>query len=116
MNLTQLIDQAALRLTQAGVAFGHGTTNAQDEAAWLVLWQLGLPLDTDLDEVAEQPVTAEQQTACAALIEERIATRKASNGMLPVPAFRLSGTPKPTGAGWRFFGQTSRGGFSPGGN
>jgi hypothetical protein len=27
-------------------------------------------------------------------ITERIATRKASNGMLPVPAFRLSGTRK----------------------
>ena len=76
LTLSGLIDSSAERLTQAGVAFGHGTLSAFDEAVWLVLWRLGLPLDTDLDEVAEQAVTPEQQAACAALIEERIATRK----------------------------------------
>jgi ribosomal protein L3 glutamine methyltransferase len=75
-SLSGLIAASAERLTQAGVAFGHGTQSAFDEAVWLVLWRLGLPLDTDLDEVAEQTVTPEQQAACAALIEERIATRK----------------------------------------
>ncbi len=76
LTLTGLIEVSAERLTQAGVAFGHGTLNAFDEAVWLALWRLGLPLDTDLDEVAEHTVTPEQQAACAALIEERIATRK----------------------------------------
>ena len=75
-SLSGLIAASAERLTQAGVAFGHGTLTAFDEAVWLVLWRLGLPLNTDLDEVAEQTVTPEQQAACAALIEERIATRK----------------------------------------
>ncbi len=76
MTLPALIAQAAQRLDAAGVAFGHGTQSAFDEAVWLVLWRLGLPLDTDLDEMAHQAVSAEQQDACAALIEERITTRK----------------------------------------
>jgi ribosomal protein L3 glutamine methyltransferase len=76
MTLHALIEQAAKRLDAAGVAFGHGTQSAFDEAVWLVLWRLGLPLDTDLEEMADQAVTAEQLAACTALIEERITTRK----------------------------------------
>jgi len=76
LTLSGLIAASSERLTQAGVAFGHGTQSDFDEAVWLVLWRLGLPLDTDLDEVADHAVTPEQQAACAALIEERIATRK----------------------------------------
>ena len=76
LNLSALIAQSAQRLTESNVAFGHGTQSAFDEAVWLVLWRLDLPLDTDLDEVADQAITSEQQEACTALIEERIATRK----------------------------------------
>jgi len=76
LNLSALIAQSAQRLTESNVAFGHGTQSAFDEAVWLVLWRLDLPLDTDLDEVADQAITPEQQAACTALIEERIATRK----------------------------------------
>ena len=79
LTLSGLIAASAERLTQAGVAFGHGTQSAFDEAVWLVLWRLGLPLDTDLDEVDDQAkytVSPEQQAACAALIDERISTRK----------------------------------------
>lgn len=46
MTLAELIADSAQQLSQAGVQFGQGTLNATDEAAWLVLWQLGLPLDT----------------------------------------------------------------------
>ena len=76
LTLSGLIAASAERLTQAGVAFGHGTQSAFDEAVWLVLWRMGLPLDTDLDEVSEHTVTAEQHAACTALIERRITTRK----------------------------------------
>jgi ribosomal protein L3 glutamine methyltransferase len=75
MNVLDLIASGARKLTDAGVAFGHGTTNAHDEAAWLVLWRLGLPLD-DLDGVATRTVMAEQVRAVNDLITQRIATRK----------------------------------------
>ncbi len=75
MTLIALIERQAARLTEAGVCFGHGTTNAFDEAAWLVLWALGLPLD-GLDGVAGEPVSAERQAVVEALVAERIASRK----------------------------------------
>ncbi len=75
MTVSELIASSARRLEDAGVAFGHGTTHAFDEAAWLVLWRLGLPLD-DLDGVAGQPVDDAQRAAVEALVAERIATRK----------------------------------------
>jgi len=70
-----LIEAMSDRLTEAGVSFGHGTTNAFDEAAWLTLWKLGLPLD-DLDAVAESPVTADRAAEVQALVTERITSRK----------------------------------------
>ena len=73
MTLQQLVHASAEHLAAAGVSFGHGTLNAHDEAAWLVLWRLGLPLDTEID---DRPVTPEQLAQVQALIEERITTRK----------------------------------------
>ncbi len=70
-----MIERQSARLTQAGVSFGHGTTNAFDEAAWLVLWRLGLPLD-DLDSAAERELDAHETGAIEALVERRIATRQ----------------------------------------
>jgi ribosomal protein L3 glutamine methyltransferase len=75
MNLIDYVNRASARLDEAGVSFGHGTTNAFDEAAWLVLWRLGLPLD-DLDGVAERPLADAEIATLDAFIGERIATRR----------------------------------------
>lgn len=72
--LKTLVQTMAARLAEAGVSFGHGTTNAADEAAWLALWRLGLPLDSDIEAAAD--VSAAQADSVAQLVEERIRTRK----------------------------------------
>ena len=75
-TLGALVESGAQQLTAAGVSFGHGTANAHDEAVWLVLWCLGLPLDTDLASMANQPVEPVDQARVATLFDKRIATRK----------------------------------------
>ncbi|WP_428418789.1 50S ribosomal protein L3 N(5)-glutamine methyltransferase [Methylibium sp.] len=75
MTLIELIESQAARLQGAGVSFGHGTTNAFDEAAWLVQWALDLPLD-GLDEHAGRPVSASEQLVVDALIDRRIRHRQ----------------------------------------
>jgi ribosomal protein L3 glutamine methyltransferase len=79
MTVLELIDAGATRLEAAGVSFGHGTTNAFDEAAWLVLWKLGRPLDAELDgpaSIAADRVTAAQRRLVEDLFAERIASRQ----------------------------------------
>jgi ribosomal protein L3 glutamine methyltransferase len=75
MTLLELVEAASDRLDAAGVSFGHGTTNAFDEAAWLVLWRLGLPLDTDLEDPRQAHLGALPQHAVDQLIAQRIASR-----------------------------------------
>jgi len=82
LTLLECVRQVAAQLQQAQVAFGHGTTNAFDEAAWLVLWRLGLPLDSSLDAAADatdsradRPVSPAEQALIAPLIEARIDQR-----------------------------------------
>jgi ribosomal protein L3 glutamine methyltransferase len=91
MDLKQLIQTSADQLEQAQIAYGQGTLTAIDEATWLVLWQLQLPLDLDLTEdlqqlqakvLAWQPkldvvnLSLANVQACQALIAKRIQTRK----------------------------------------
>ena len=75
MTLIDLITAQSARLKQAGVSFGHGTGNAFDEAAWLVLWSLGLPMDA-LEAKAKNPLNGDEQGKAEALITQRIETRQ----------------------------------------
>lgn len=79
MTVLELINDAAAQLEAAGLSlangFGQGTLNAFDEAAWLVLWRLGLPLD-DLDSVSDQAVDQQKRVQVAILLSSRIDSRK----------------------------------------
>jgi ribosomal protein L3 glutamine methyltransferase len=75
MTVLELIERSSARLEQAGVSFGQGTTNAFDEAAWLVLWRLNLPLDA-LDDVADRMLDEPAIAMVDALIARRIDTRQ----------------------------------------
>ena len=78
LTVLTLIQTISERLEGAGLSasdgFGHGTQTAFDEAAWLVMWRLGLPLD-DLDGVADRPVSAEESQQVDELVASRVNSR-----------------------------------------
>lgn len=66
---------AASRFAAAGLAYGHGTDNAVDEAAFMVTETLRLPVDR-LDPFLDGTLTAAERKAVATIVEQRITTRK----------------------------------------
>src|SRR5260221_14670208 len=70
-----LLDYGIEKFEKADLSYGHGTTNALDEAAWLVLSSLGLP-PYELHPHLDEPVGAVQWTVAKALLDRRIRTRK----------------------------------------
>lgn len=75
ITLRDFLRYATSRFNAAGLVFGHGTTNAFDEAAFLILEALHLPIDK-LDPFLEARLTLAERQRLAELIEARIATRK----------------------------------------
>jgi ribosomal protein L3 glutamine methyltransferase len=74
-SLRALLRSAASRLVTAGVSFGHGTTNARDEAAWLAVHALGLAFE-DLDSSLDRKLAPAEARRIEALVGQRITTRK----------------------------------------
>ena len=75
MTPLELIHHCSNVLTKACVAYGQGTLNAEDEAAWLVLWALKLPLDTDTSTL-NSPVSEAESETVLALLRKRTESRQ----------------------------------------
>jgi ribosomal protein L3 glutamine methyltransferase len=66
---------AVSRFNTAQLAYGHGTSNARDEAAFLILHTLKLPID-QLDPWLDARLLMDERTSLRTIIEKRISTRK----------------------------------------
>ncbi|MGO4813214.1 50S ribosomal protein L3 N(5)-glutamine methyltransferase [Cupriavidus sp. 2MCAB6] len=73
-TVRDLLRLAVSRFTQAKLSFGHGSANAYDEAAYLVLHTLHLPLDT-LDPFLDARLLPEEVEAVLNVIERRVTER-----------------------------------------
>jgi ribosomal protein L3 glutamine methyltransferase len=62
------------RFNEAGLAFGHGSDNALDEAAYLILNTLRLPLDR-LDVFLDATLTTDEVTRVLDVLRQRIERR-----------------------------------------
>lgn len=62
------------RFEESGIFYGHGTDNAYDEAAWLILSALHLPHDT-LENFLDAVITEQERRHLAHLVERRVTER-----------------------------------------
>ncbi|HHY49279.1 MAG TPA: 50S ribosomal protein L3 N(5)-glutamine methyltransferase [Alphaproteobacteria bacterium] len=75
ITLRDLLRFAVSRFSAARLVYGHGTSNALDEAAFLLLEGLGLPVD-DINPWLDARLTREERARLLGLIAARIETRK----------------------------------------
>jgi ribosomal protein L3 glutamine methyltransferase len=74
LTVRDLLRFGVSRFTEAGLSFGHGSTNAYDEAAYLILHTLHLPLDT-LDPFLDARLLESEIDAVMQVIERRAKER-----------------------------------------
>jgi len=82
VTLRDWLRYAVTRFNRAGLFFGHGCADAYDEAVWLLLHTLSLPLDR-LEPFLDACITAEERESLFAVIERRAEER--------VPAAYITG-------------------------
>jgi ribosomal protein L3 glutamine methyltransferase len=73
-TLRDLMRFSVSRFTEAKLFFGHGTDNAWDEAAYLLLHTLHLPIDR-LDPFMDARLTSDERAAALSMVERRIKER-----------------------------------------
>ena len=73
-TLRDLLRFAVSRFTEAGLFFGHGSDNAWDEAAYLLLHSLHLPLDR-LEPFLDARLTSDERASALRLVKRRVSER-----------------------------------------
>ncbi|MBZ0092799.1 MAG: 50S ribosomal protein L3 N(5)-glutamine methyltransferase [Burkholderiales bacterium] len=73
-TLRDLLRFSISRFNEAGLFFGHGTDNAHDEAAYLILYALHLAPDT-LEPYLDARLTGSERSAALGMIERRLKER-----------------------------------------
>jgi len=74
-TLRALLEDAVARFERAGLAYGHGTDNALDEAAWILTHAAGIP-HGELNAHLDEPLGRETVAKARSLVAKRIRTRK----------------------------------------
>ncbi|MCK9388492.1 MAG: 50S ribosomal protein L3 N(5)-glutamine methyltransferase [Sulfuritalea sp.] len=74
VTLRDWLRWAVSRFNEAGLAYGHGTDNAWDEAVWLILASLHLPRDT-LDPWLDAHLTKSERLTLLNNLQQRVVHR-----------------------------------------
>ncbi len=82
VTVRDVLRHAVGRFNAAGLAFGHGSADAWNEAVYLILHHLHLPLDR-LDPFLDARLTVDERDALVALVSRRVDER--------IPAAYLTG-------------------------
>jgi ribosomal protein L3 glutamine methyltransferase len=75
LTIRDFLRYAISRFRAAGLAHGHGATNAIDEAAFIILESLKLPVD-DINPWLDAKLLQSERDKLSQLIEDRVTTRK----------------------------------------